>query len=150
MFQNVNTMEKLKLIRGSKDREEEVEAMLLSWGAIDTEKFTYDHEEFYYFVNKDGRVGATFLSNVFLSYIDYKIVALPEKKEKHQFKPHDRVLVRDHIRNEWKCDIFSHYHNNSDGTTTYVCVGASWMQCIPFEGNERLAGTTNEPKGGEE
>ncbi len=72
-------------------------------------------------------------------------------EQKHQFKPFDRVLVRVDNEDKWTCDIFSHYDYDADyDKYVYVCVSTSWTQCIPFEGNEELIGTTNEPKGGEE
>ncbi len=70
-------------------------------------------------------------------------------EQKHQFKPFDRVLVRDSNEDKWMCDIFSHYDADAD-EYVYLCVSAAWKQCIPFEGNEQLVGTANEPKGGKE
>lgn len=59
--------------------------------------------------------------------------------KKYKFKPFDRVLVR-HDDQYWTCDIFSYYCDD-----LFVCVGSSWEQCIPYEGNEHLLGTTNNP-----
>ena len=65
-----------------------------------------------------------------------------EDKPKHEFKPFDRVLVRDCDTEHWVCNNFSHYQQ--DKTYPYVCLGfTSWKQCIPFEGNEHLIGTTH-------
>lgn len=60
----------------------------------------------------------------------------------HQFKPFDKVLVRDRDADEWECNLFSRI----DEEGCYVCVGSWWMQCIPYEGNEYLLGTTNNPE----
>lgn len=50
-----------------------------------------------------------------------------------------RVLVRDADCYEWEADIFGRY---SDG---YIDLGGGkWKQCIPYEGNEHLLGTTND------
>ena len=61
-------------------------------------------------------------------------------------KPFDKVLVRDKDTDEWIAHLFSHYHKNSD--RPYVCIGAAgineYKQCIPYEGNEHLLGTTND------
>lgn len=62
-----------------------------------------------------------------------------DQESKHQFKPFDKVLVRDIDENEWECSLFSHI----DEEGYYVCVGSWWMQCIPYEGNEHLLGTKN-------
>ena len=58
-----------------------------------------------------------------------------------QFKPFDKVLVRDGDGELWKCAFFSHMVN--DRFIASVC---NWKQCIPYEGNEDLVGTTKKPK----
>lgn len=56
------------------------------------------------------------------------------------------VLVRDKNTEEWRGHFFSHCANNSD--RPYVCIGTEgineYKQCIPYNGNEHLLGTTNE------
>lgn len=64
----------------------------------------------------------------------------------HQFKPFDKVLVRDYDNEEWLCNIFSHINENDDDDYTYVCIYSRWKQCIPYEGNEFLLNTKNEPE----
>lgn len=64
------------------------------------------------------------------------------QETKPQFKPFDKVLVRDIDEHEWECDLFSHI----DEEDYYVCVGSWWLQCIPYEGNEHLLGTKISPK----
>lgn len=64
--------------------------------------------------------------------------------EKHEFQPKEWVLVRDEDRDTWKLDIFSHF---VDGAAfPYICVGSYYEECIPFEGNEHLLGTTDAPE----
>lgn len=60
------------------------------------------------------------------------------QQPKPQLKPFDKVLVRNNDDDEWVCDIFSHI----DELAFYYCVGTRWEQCIPYEGNEHLLGTT--------
>lgn len=60
----------------------------------------------------------------------------------YQFKPFDKVLVRNYNDNKWNCELFGF----KDEDDYYVCVSARWEQCIPYEGNEHLLGTTNNPK----
>lgn len=60
----------------------------------------------------------------------------------YQFKPFDKVLVRDGDGYKWQCNFFSSMGEDD----YYVCVSARWEQCIPYEGNEHLLGTTNNPK----
>lgn len=63
------------------------------------------------------------------------------KELEHQFKPFDKVLVRDRDDFVWRADIFSHMRVDN-----YICVGTMWKQCIPYEGNKHLLGTTDKPK----
>ena len=68
-------------------------------------------------------------------------LALETAKEP-EFKAFDKVLTRDDDYDKWACDLFSH----KEAEHPYVCVGAYWEQCIPYEGNGHLLGTTDSPK----
>lgn len=61
----------------------------------------------------------------------------------HEFKPFDKVLVRDADNCVWKCDLFS--HRGIGDAYSYVCISSNWKQCIPYEGNQDLVGTTYKP-----
>lgn len=61
-----------------------------------------------------------------------------------QFKPFDKVLVRDDEDMKWYCNFFSSY--NEDIDHPYSCIDSSYRDCIPYEGNEHLLGTTNSPE----
>ena len=52
------------------------------------------------------------------------------------------VLVRADNVCRWNYSVFSHITGNKDWLFA-VCNGVSFTQCIPFEGNEKLLGTTN-------
>ncbi len=60
---------------------------------------------------------------------------------KYQFKPFEKVLVRDSCDDEWRASFFSHF-KESDGR--YVSTGLTWKYCIPYEGNESLLGTNKD------
>ena len=69
------------------------------------------------------------------------IVDLPKKCE---FKPFDKVVVRDTEYSTWCADLFSHI----DEDYRYACVGATWSFCIPYnEETAKLIGTTNNVEG---
>lgn len=71
-----------------------------------------------------------------------------ENKPTCPFKPFDRVLVRDSNIDIWRAEIFSHYlQEDQPFPTSYLCVGGLWAQCIPYEGNESLLGTSDKTKG---
>lgn len=63
-------------------------------------------------------------------------------KPKVEFKPFDKVLVRDSKANKWRANLFSHKNIGEP----YYCVYASWNYCIPYKGNEHLLGTTKDSK----
>ena len=67
-----------------------------------------------------------------------------QQEQECQFKPFDKVLVRDVDNEEWKADFFSRYY--TDYRYDYECVSGAYIQCIPYDGNEHLLGTTNKPK----
>lgn len=106
---------------------------------------------------KNGK-DVTFTSDgrILLDYHDAECVLFPSKdqrdwskfgvsdqttdqKQETELKPFDKVLVRNNDDDEWVCDIFSHI----DELAFYYCVGTRWEQCIPYESNEHLLGTTN-------
>lgn len=64
---------------------------------------------------------------------------------KVEFKPFDKVLVRDCNEVKWEIDLFQEYEEfKSD--LYYSCLASTWNQCIPYEGNEHLLGTTDNPE----
>lgn len=71
---------------------------------------------------------------------------IPKHYDIANFQPKQCVLVRQGDGCAWRLDIFS---NLKEGTVCqFECVGNSMVQCIPFDGNEHLLGTT-EPCGEE-
>lgn len=64
---------------------------------------------------------------------------------KCSFKPFDKVLVRCNEDSVWRCEFFSHY-NTFNKKCPYVCLSSVYKCCIPYEDNQHLLGTTNNPK----
>lgn len=62
-----------------------------------------------------------------------------KKEPEHEFKPFDRVLVRDDDRDYWRPEFFS--YKDEDGNTC-CCGGVRYVTAIPYDGNEHLAMTT--------
>ena len=60
-------------------------------------------------------------------------------KKEHQFKPFEKVLVRDSYDDVWRASFFSHIKEN-DGRYVTTCL--TWKFCIPYIGNESLLDTT--------
>lgn len=62
-------------------------------------------------------------------------------KPKVEFKPFDKVLVRDCLDEMWRPSFFAFYL--PFGREPYQVIGGEWVKlCIPYEGNESLLGTT--------
>ena len=66
-------------------------------------------------------------------------------KPKCSFKPFDKVLVRCNEDSVWRCELFSHC-NTFNKQCPYVCLSSVYKYCIPYEGNQHLLGTTNNPQ----
>ena len=73
---------------------------------------------------------------------NWKLV--PNKFDISNLKAYDKVLVRDTNVQVWNADLFSHVLDRPLGGYTFACVGHYSYQCIPYEGNEHLLGTTND------
>lgn len=90
----------------------------------------------------DGRLNANFNGECMLfpsiDNKDWSTFKVPKKE--YKFKPFDKVLVRDSYDNVWQVDFFA-YTSISD--YKYQAMTGAWKQCIPFEGNEHLLGTSN-------
>ncbi len=139
----------LKMISGSRTRTDEVKKKLQEWGGRDSE-FNEDlnDENLLFFVDpKDKEIVAFYKNAPLLEYLNFEVVELeqPEEEARYFFIPFGKVLVRDEIEEQWDIDFFSHYECRE--SHPYHCIGHYWKRCIPYEGNEHLFGTTNEPGG---
>lgn len=61
-------------------------------------------------------------------------------KTEYQFKPFEKVLVRDCRSEAWRAAFFSYINEYK----RYVTTSMAWKYCIPYEGNESLLGTTKD------
>ena len=70
-----------------------------------------------------------------------------KKKEKFDpktLKPFDKVLVRDECYERWKCDFYSHIHDDNDGYP-YIVISEAYKHCIPYnDDTKHLIGTKEE------
>lgn len=69
-----------------------------------------------------------------------------EKFDIANFKPFDKVLTRDVSGGRWSAGFFSHYEDGevTDHMVFVVTSGVGFWECIPYEGNEHLLGTTDD------
>lgn len=86
----------------------------------------------------------TFRSGSFQSieYIDKNYELIPNKFDITTLKPFDKVLVRAN-NSYWRIQFFEKI-NKKNKNYPFVCMsGNNYKQCIPYEGNEHLLGTTD-------
>lgn len=69
---------------------------------------------------------------------------LEEHNKEVEFKPFDKILGRDNDNQFWQADLFSHIEPNKN--LKYYGVSQVWKYILPYEGNEHLLGTTNNPE----
>lgn len=59
-------------------------------------------------------------------------------------KPFDRVLAKESKDDYWEINFFSSYTGKKE--QPYMCLMGSYEYCIPFEGNEKYLGKTENPE----
>lgn len=65
---------------------------------------------------------------------------------KQEFKPFEKILVRDDATEKWSISQFSYYDEENEDFP-YICMnGCCYHYCIPYEGNEYLLATTDSPE----
>lgn len=71
-----------------------------------------------------------------------------EEKPKYDFKPFDKVLAKYYEDDNWEASLFIRtITDDQDGETKYECLnGTVYVYCIPFEGNEYLLETAENPE----
>lgn len=130
-------------IRGNDERKEEVIKMLTDLGA--TNPYNNDGHgkgKIIYFINHNNEIQPAYTGSEFIQIIkeEYKELTLPKKE--HQFKPFDKILVRDDNKSIWKVDFFS--HKKEDAFPPFRTVGSYYRQCIPYnEETKHLVGTAD-------
>ena len=68
----------------------------------------------------------------------------PDKFDINTLKPFDQVLVREDNKKLWRIHFFERLNNILKDR--FVCLGGyRYHQCVPYEGNEHLLNTSNEP-----
>lgn len=120
--------DKIKLVHGDGTTEKQIVSLTYNENA---------REDVMYVHNMKGEVQTSF-------YWEHSYDLVLEVPDEPQFKPFDKVLVRDENDQLWRANIFSHVLDGS--SFPYACAISTFRQCIPYEGNEDLVGTTKKPK----
>ena len=144
---DLETAEKIQAgeIEGKIKTKNNKDVRIICWDRMDTETpivllVQYDDWEGLYESNSIGEYTIGYGDDAHLNRL---VLEVPDSDTKeYKFKPFDKVLVRDTGQFDvWKAGLFSHCNDNG-----YSCNGAYWAECIPYEGNEHLVGTTDKPK----
>ena len=81
-----------------------------------------------------------------LEYI-FKVKFNKKMGTKHkEFKTFDKVLVRGSKSAPWEIDFYSHFDNDANRHETVCRYCRNEENLLPYEGNEHLVGTTDEPE----
>jgi hypothetical protein len=75
--------------------------------------------------------------------IEYMYNLVPNKFDISTLKPFDKVLVRDYNTHNWRCTLYERYLKTENSMRFATIIG-HYQQCIPYENNEHLLGTTND------
>ena len=122
------SFDKVKLINGDGATEKQLVSLIYNPNA---------REDVLYVHNDRGEVQSPFSWDR-----GYNIV-LEVPDDEPQFKPFDKVLVRNNDEEIWVPRLYEMYLNGINKHCCQDCLG--YLQCIPYEGNEHIAGTTNKP-----
>lgn len=151
---NVDTLELEKIEHKFKEWDvlinNETNTLFLSTGVIINDKI----QGYYLFANDTFAYSCVSISLLKLASKEDRnklFSAITKKgyrynKEQHKlikqdFKPFDKVLVRDEPNQNWSINLFS-YYDEEDKNYPYVCLSNRYSKCIPYEGNEHLVGKT--------
>lgn len=101
-------------------------------------------------VTQHFHIEESYAAQIYIYNVEEKIggkldlKTLEIEKPKCEFKTFDKVLGRNEKDDVWEADLFSHYREESQ--YPFRCIGFSRKYCIPYEGNEHLLGTRNNPE----
>lgn len=131
-------------IQGNEEKADQIKAAFEKLG-YDTSGHLFNAKSVLYFT-LDGEIRATTCNctpAIIKTHPDYKELPLPKPhydiKNFHAGMP---VLVRDDKWKKWCYALYSH-HDNEDSYQFVTAGDRPFKQCIPYEGNEHLLGTTD-------
>jgi len=132
-------------IQGDAANADKIKAAFENKGYSD-KGFTFDVNDILFFTANNKHINVCpangWLANIIKTHPDYKELELPKPHyDIANFHAGMPVLVRDYDNSHWSYVQFSHYVGEC-GMKFNAC-GIPYIQCIPFEGNEHLLGTTD-------
>lgn len=146
---------KLKVVRGDYFRGDEVISLLESLGGVNSNNLVGESEDVYYYIDQKsdgGVIDYNFDNSPFFDDYDLEVLTLPGEEESPKepetakFVPFvSKVLVRNNPGYLWM-PAFFFSEESGGGARWYHIVGTydPYRECIPYEGNEELAFTSND------
>ena len=137
-------------IRGNKEKADQIKAAFEKLGvASNVNGYNYKNNCVLYF-SAGGMMHMidtnSSWANIIKTHPDYKELELPKPHYNiKNFYAGMEVLVRDSDEHKWLYTIFGIYNKDNPLYPFVVVNIRGYRQCIPFEGNEHLLGTTDIP-----
>lgn len=149
----IELLKNRKVYVNGKSAEIQQKLFELGWKQWDTDTNCNDHlDKPFIYIDDNMKISYDYDMRNFISYPNAEISAdeiiAIEVVPECSFKPFDRILGRDTNENRWQIGLFAYcrYDQQTGELLYYVCMDKTWGQCIPYEGNEHLLGTTNSPE----
>ena len=138
-----NTKIYLKTKDEAKQFQEKVFKLGVKWISGESYVEAYQSNPFYYISNLTLSCSSATLYNLFIESKNKQIfledvLAIEEPVSLVTGMP---VLVRDDDAEGWEYDILGRICSD-EYACKYRCIGDTFYQCIPYEGNEHLLGTS--------
>lgn len=130
----------------SKEIQEKAFQLGYSWSTAGINEIRDTTSPFLFFY-KNGIITHDFKMNNFMRNNNKEVTAdyILSLEPECPFKPFDKVLVRDDDSDAWMPKFFS-YQDDSMYYSFHSINNGEYRQCIPYEGNEHLAFTTDSPE----
>lgn len=127
----------------SKEIQEKAFQLGYSWSTAGINEIIMTSSPFLYFY-KNGIITHSFNMEKFVEHTNKEVTAdyILSLEPECPFKPFDKVLVRNDGEQEWWATLFSSYRDGD----YWAIDGLRYSLCIPYEGNEHLAFTTDSPE----
>ena len=130
-------------IKGDESRGASVINTLIELGGMNEHNYNGKYNNLYYYIGKEGYIECCNMYSDTAWWLTETCEEIKLSEHVHEFKPFDKVLVRDDSDDIWYADFFSNINTEDDDVETkfqYVCISGKWKQCIPYEGNEDKVG----------
>jgi hypothetical protein len=152
-------MENLDLTKILKDCPQGTKLYSPLYGEVMFYKISYNKDYPIVVQDNDEALGSFMKDGRYYNFEDAECMLFPSKdcrdwsqfvqhkqKPEYNFKPFDRVLVRDTDNEVWRMALFEMKRKGTEYPYLTMYGTYHHQYCIPYEGNESLLGTVNDPE----